>query len=50
MSLVELDKMNITLKHYADYFIIALEIGLSAKDEIIAWADSLILDSTEPLI
>lgn len=42
--------MNITLKHYADYFIIALEIGLPVKDEIVAWADNLILNTSEPSI
>lgn len=42
--------MNITLRHYADYFIIALEIGLPVKGEIIAWADNLILETSEPLM
>ena len=40
--------MQITSKQYADYFVIALEIGLSIKEEIINWADNLILKSFKP--
>ena len=40
--------MRITLKHHADYFVIALEIGLAIKEEIIIWADNLILKYSEP--
>ncbi|VEP18539.1 conserved hypothetical protein [Hyella patelloides LEGE 07179] len=40
--------MTITLKHYADYFAIALEIGLPIKEEIITWADNLILNNSKP--
>lgn len=42
--------MNITLKHYAYYFAIALEIDLPIKEEMITWADNLILNSSQPKI
>ena len=40
--------MKITLKQYADYFAVALEIDLLIKNEIITWADSLILKYPQP--
>jgi len=40
--------MAITFKKYADYFKIALEIGLPIKEDAIIWADNLILNTSEP--
>lgn len=37
-----------SIKHYADYFVMGLQLGISLHSEIIAWADRIIETTNRP--